>query len=113
MILEKYRVSVPRTITYLHLLKPFSLCLQSLLGQKYGEQVLPCKILAEEFEALYPFVKQEDDRDILESWYLRDDNHIPPVYVLQPITAKIAGFLDNDKGKRKDVGLIYRISFFK
>ena len=36
-------------------------------------------------------------QDLITQWYLRDDNAIPPVYVLQPISTAIPEY-DEDHG---------------
>lgn len=38
---------------------------------------------------LHEHVPNADDIELLSSWYLRDDNTVPPVYVLQPIMANV------------------------
>ena len=67
--------------------------LQLLLGQKYGTVMLPRVVADDEFEALRRNL-QNSERDFLDTWYLRDENVIPPVRVLQPryIYAKYSAF---------------------
>ncbi len=54
-----------------------------LLGDRYGWRPLPATIPATEFD---PIIEKVDDgaRDRLTSWYLRDDNAVPPEYYLRP-----------------------------
>ena len=54
-----------------------------LLGQRYGWKPPPPQVLAEVFERILPVVKR-DERDVLVEWYRRDDNAVPPEYVLLP-----------------------------
>lgn len=52
---------------------------------------------------------QNTDVDILKTWFILDENAIPPVYVLQPISSRIPDFLS-------DVGAytqLLRNDFFK
>jgi len=71
-----------------------------LLGNRYGWRPLPYEIPAEEFERLLPFVSEEEQalligrEDTSESaggWYRRDENAVPPVYLLKPRSGE---FLD-------------------
>ncbi|MBN1303172.1 MAG: DUF4062 domain-containing protein [Anaerolineales bacterium] len=54
-----------------------------LLGDRYGWRPLPCEIPADEFEQIVPLTAK-DDKVLLEKWYRRDENAVPPVYCLQP-----------------------------
>lgn len=74
-----------------------------LLGDRYGWRPLPEKISENQFDELMTAAKAIDDdlkrvksaigtpqpfkvpttEAILEAWYLRDDNNIPPVYILR------------------------------
>ena len=64
-----------------------------LLGQRYGWRPLPAAIPADEFEAILEHLS-DDERDLLlwqddqpddrTGWYRRDDNAVPPEFVLQP-----------------------------
>src|SRR3989442_5627536 len=56
-----------------------------LLGDRYGWRPLPAEILADEFEEILrhlPTDEEERQRQsaLLEQWYRRDDNAMPPVY---------------------------------
>jgi hypothetical protein len=55
-----------------------------LLGDRYGWRPLPEEIPASEFEEIEKLIADEDARALLGDWYRRDDNGVPPVYVLQP-----------------------------
>jgi primosomal protein N' len=44
---------------------------------------LPFDIPADEFEKIIPLIAGEE-KSLLAQWYRRDDNAIPPVYLLQP-----------------------------
>jgi WD40 repeat protein len=54
-----------------------------LLGDRYGWRPLPAEIPADEFEKIIAKVAK-DEKVLLEKWYRRDDNALPPVYCLQP-----------------------------
>lgn len=57
-----------------------------LLGDRYGWRPVPDKIPADELEQLRPYINAED-ASLIDAWYGRDDNAIPPVYYLRPRTA--------------------------
>lgn len=59
------------------------LSFQLLLGQKYGTVMLPRTITEQDFCVLRKCM-QGSERDFIDTWYLKDDNAIPPVFVLQP-----------------------------
>ncbi|MEI7827761.1 MAG: DUF4062 domain-containing protein, partial [Euryarchaeota archaeon] len=56
-----------------------------LLGDRYGWLPAPYEIRATLFEDVLERVSAEG-RQLLEQWYLCDDNAVPPVYYLQPRT---------------------------
>jgi hypothetical protein len=55
-----------------------------LLGQRYGWRPLPWRPEASEFEAVRKQIAGAEDRALVDSWYQRDDNAVPPEYVLKP-----------------------------
>jgi hypothetical protein len=57
-----------------------------LLGQRYGWRPLPSRIEASEFDAIRDHIPSLDDRALVESWYRRDDNAVPPEHLLRPRT---------------------------
>jgi len=59
-----------------------------LLGQRYGWRPLPARIEAQEFETVRAQVVDSEDRALVESWYRRDDNAVPPEYLLKPRTGE-------------------------
>jgi WD40 repeat protein len=54
-----------------------------LLGQRYGWRPLPSRIKAREFQAIRDRIADSEDRVLVESWYRRDDNALPPEYLLK------------------------------
>lgn len=54
-----------------------------LLGDCYGWRPLPAEIEAAEFEQILMHVPEDDDYSLLNEWYVRDDNALPPVYALK------------------------------
>ncbi|KAH3755207.1 hypothetical protein DPMN_189897 [Dreissena polymorpha] len=69
----------------------------TFLNQKHGFRPLQTTISATEFELLTSCLKENDlDSSLVERWYRRDDNQVPPVYVLQPISSLIPGYRDKN-----------------
>ncbi|XP_069111532.1 NACHT and WD repeat domain-containing protein 2-like [Argopecten irradians] len=63
------------------------------LGQKYGYRPLPTFIVATEFEMIRECVKSvKDEIEVLDKWYMKDENTVPAVYVLQPISSILTNF---------------------
>ncbi|XP_034737989.1 NACHT domain- and WD repeat-containing protein 1 [Etheostoma cragini] len=59
-----------------------------LLGNRYGERTLPRRFPETLFQLLLSKLsKNREGAALLTRWFLRDDNAVPPAYVLQPITA--------------------------
>ncbi|XP_050546334.1 NACHT and WD repeat domain-containing protein 2 isoform X3 [Daktulosphaira vitifoliae] len=63
------------------------------LGQKYGYRPIPTYIISSELELL----KEElfncgSDVSLLDMWYRKDSNAVPPVSVLQPISSILINF---------------------
>ena len=59
-----------------------------LLGDRYGWRPLPEEISADEFENLKTRIVDHKDQQLLAQWYHRDDNAVPPAYILQPRTGE-------------------------
>ena len=76
---------------------------QTFLGQKYGYRPFPTKIAAIEFESLLATVDNNDDHELLTKWFWKDDNAVPPQYLLQPITSQLPGYRDyeHEEGRKK------------
>ena len=55
-----------------------------LIGDRYGWRPLPAEIPVSEFETLLATLATVDDRKLMQDWYRRDDNAIPPHYRLLP-----------------------------
>ncbi len=56
-----------------------------LLGDRYGWRPPPARIEAREFEELLAHFTPSE-KALVERWYRRDDNAVPPEYLLQPRT---------------------------
>lgn len=56
-----------------------------LLGDRYGWRPLPCEIPVEEFNLLVENIPPQE-RDLVNEWYLQEDNAVPAMRVLAPRT---------------------------
>ena len=65
-----------------------------LLGDRYGWRPLPARIEMQEFDRVCRCVANAADRQLLDDWYERDNNAVPPEYLLKPRTGE---FADNDR----------------
>ena len=75
------------------------------LGQKYGYRPIPTLILATEFELLRECAKNvPEEVTLLDNWYKKDENTVPPVYILQPISSILTNF--NNKVRPKQTSAI-------
>ncbi|XP_055363953.1 NACHT domain- and WD repeat-containing protein 1 isoform X1 [Betta splendens] len=73
----------------------FVLAPKALLGSRYGHRVLPRLIPEKQFEALLSKLsKNPEGIKLLNRWFLKDNNAVPPTYVLQPIAAHFPHYSD-------------------
>ncbi|GCC16897.1 hypothetical protein chiPu_0017383 [Chiloscyllium punctatum] len=66
---------------------------QALLGNRYGFRPIPRVIEGKEFEEL--LLKHASDSQslkLLQEWFWKDENAVPPVYILQPITTHLPDY---------------------
>lgn len=67
---------------------------QAIIGQRYGDKVLQTAIPAEEYDIIRMVLFKHKGREtrnapILDKWYIKDNNSIAPVYVLQDVASVI------------------------
>ena len=78
---------------------------QTFLCQKYGYCPFPRYIPADEYDLLWSAVKDKDEKDLMQSWFICDENAIPPVYVLQPISSQFPNFMNPGSKEAKQQAL--------
>ncbi|XP_042339711.1 NACHT domain- and WD repeat-containing protein 1 [Plectropomus leopardus] len=67
----------------------------ALLGNRYGHRTLPRLVPEKHFEVLLSKLsKNAEGVKQLSQWFLKDNNAVPPTYVLQPITAHFPHYSD-------------------
>ncbi|XP_067906172.1 NACHT domain- and WD repeat-containing protein 1 [Heterodontus francisci] len=109
------RWGVPNTLTADHM--STELCLReiescqrmslgptfiALVGNRYGYRPIPRVIEEKEFEEL--LLKHSSDSTsskVLLDWFWKDENAVPPVYILQPITTHLPHYSDKNPGNRE------------
>ncbi|MCB1006938.1 MAG: DUF4062 domain-containing protein, partial [Acidimicrobiales bacterium] len=71
-----------------------------LLGNRYGWLAVPARLPIGELDAIRARVGPGADRDLLDTWYQRDDNAVPAEYRLRPRIgpSKPAGHPERTKG---------------
>ncbi|XP_031634312.1 NACHT domain- and WD repeat-containing protein 1-like [Contarinia nasturtii] len=63
------------------------------LGQKYGYRPIPTYILSSELQLLRDELTTLNvDGNLLDMWYKKDSNAVPPISVLQPISSILVNF---------------------
>ncbi|XP_015232013.1 PREDICTED: NACHT domain- and WD repeat-containing protein 1 [Cyprinodon variegatus] len=66
-----------------------------LLGNRYGHRALPHFIPEKQFEILLSkLYKNPEGVQQLQEWFLKDNNSVPPTYILQPVTARYPHYSD-------------------
>ncbi|XP_072123382.1 NACHT domain- and WD repeat-containing protein 1 [Mobula birostris] len=74
----------------------------ALVGSRYGYRPIPRVIEEKEFEVL--LMKHSSDSSsckLLQDWFWKDENAIPPTYVLQPITTHLPYYSDTSPANRQ------------
>uniref|UniRef100_A0A4X2KUG1 NACHT and WD repeat domain containing 1 n=1 Tax=Vombatus ursinus TaxID=29139 RepID=A0A4X2KUG1_VOMUR len=62
----------------------------ALVGDQYGHCPIPRLIEEKEFQALCAqLTKNPNSLTLLAQWFWKDENAVPPVYILQPITTHV------------------------
>jgi hypothetical protein len=79
------------------------------LGQKYGYRPIPTYILSSELQMLRDeLVSSGTDPVLLDTWYRKDSNAVPPISVLQPISSILINF--NNKVRIQIIKIVGQIA---
>lgn len=63
------------------------------LGQKYGYRPIPTYILSSELQLIRDeLANTGHDPTLIDTWYRKDSNAVPPISVLQPISSILVNF---------------------
>ena len=105
---DGYNVTRTKYVTKYNL---YYLSPQTFLCQKYGYRPFPPNIPASLFDLLRDtLVSGSKPVDLLDEWFLLDENTLPPVYQLQPISSKLPYFSRQDEAEKMkaDQGVWWR-----
>lgn len=84
-----------------------------LSTETYGYRGLPAAVPVEEMDKLLGYLQEGPSKDVLVSWYIKDENSIPLVYILQPVSKMVEqgyAFLDDPtKGVRGDQSIMQEL----
>ncbi|XP_041349252.1 NACHT domain- and WD repeat-containing protein 1-like [Gigantopelta aegis] len=75
-------------------------CFVTFLSHKYGYRSFPRLIPADEFQKLTDVIQLAEAKEVIQKWFMRDDNAVPPTYVLQPISSLLPDFKSSDSDLR-------------
>ncbi|XP_051767516.1 NACHT domain- and WD repeat-containing protein 1-like [Ctenopharyngodon idella] len=81
----------------------------ALLGNQYGHRPIPHLIPETEFKSLVSKLsKDSESLMLLNQWFSKDSNSVPPTYILQPITAHYPHYNDrsSESGQLRDNDVI-------
>ncbi|XP_029285414.1 NACHT domain- and WD repeat-containing protein 1 [Cottoperca gobio] len=81
----------------------------AMLGNRYGYRTLPRLVPEKQFEVLLSkLYKNPEGATQLNQWFLKDNNAVPPIYVLQPITTHFPHYSDlrPESGPQRDNNLL-------
>ncbi|XP_041349254.1 NACHT domain- and WD repeat-containing protein 1-like [Gigantopelta aegis] len=67
-------------------------CFVTFLSHKYGYRSFPRLIPEDEFKQLSDEIQSAETKEVIQKWFMRDDNSVPPTYVLQPISSLLPDF---------------------
>lgn len=77
---------------------------QGLIGEKYGSIRVPGEVESAEFEMILDVAVEAGlDTRILEEWYCRDENSVPPAYYLKPKAEMLKNYQNSVSKKSRKV----------
>lgn len=78
------------------------------MGQKYGYRPIPTYVLSSELQMIRDeLAATGHDPTLIDTWYRKDSNAVPPISVLQPISSILINF--NNKVNYGSNGIINAI----
>lgn len=79
------------------------------MGNRYGHRALPRLVPEKPFDALLSKLSSNPDGiKTVNRWFLKDENAVPPTYVLQPIAAHFSHYngLPHESGSQRDKNVL-------
>ncbi|XP_060682178.1 NACHT and WD repeat domain-containing protein 2-like isoform X1 [Hemiscyllium ocellatum] len=82
-------------------------CFAALIGEQYGSASVPAEIEAREFEMILCKSQNKGLRTrLLQNWYQRDENSVPPAYYLRSKTDVLPNYCNKIEGRAKEVARV-------
>ncbi|CAC5426735.1 unnamed protein product [Mytilus coruscus] len=79
---------------------PLDLNFMLLFSPSCGKPSLPRHIPEKEFELIQDKVESSECKQLLSKWYVKDENSVPPKYILQPIATHLPEIISQDGSKK-------------
>ncbi|XP_052065877.1 NACHT and WD repeat domain-containing protein 2-like [Mytilus californianus] len=79
---------------------PLDLNFMLLFSPSCGKPSLPRHIPEKEFELIQDKFESCKCKQLLSKWYIKDENSVPPKYILQPIATHLSEVLSQDGSKK-------------
>ncbi|KAK1805804.1 hypothetical protein P4O66_012851, partial [Electrophorus voltai] len=80
---------------------------QALVGNQYGQRSIPHSIPENEFELLLSKLSEDQEGlTLFKRWFIKDNNSVPPQYVLQPITKHFPCYDDPESGPQHEAEVV-------
>uniref|UniRef100_A0A4W4HRE4 NACHT domain-containing protein n=1 Tax=Electrophorus electricus TaxID=8005 RepID=A0A4W4HRE4_ELEEL len=79
----------------------------ALVGNQYGQRSIPHSIPENEFELLLSKLSEDQEGlTLFKRWFIKDNNSVPPQYVLQPITKHFPCYDDPESGPQHEAEVV-------
>uniref|UniRef100_UPI00398E640E LOW QUALITY PROTEIN: NACHT and WD repeat domain-containing protein 2-like n=1 Tax=Pristiophorus japonicus TaxID=55135 RepID=UPI00398E640E len=79
-------------------------CFVALIGEQYGSASIPAEVEASEFEVILCRSQNEGlSTRLLENWYHRDENSVPPAYHLRSKTDVLPDYCNKNEDRAREV----------
>jgi hypothetical protein len=66
----------------------------TFLGDRYGYRPFPRLIAEQDLEELVSAIHDQEAKALITKWFLLDTNHVPPVYILQPVSTHYPNYIN-------------------
>lgn len=88
VIINLLLVSVIVTISYYFIIHYYDF--QIILEDNYSPKILPKKIYEKDFNEIINSINSEECKQLFKKWYLKDENSLVPVFVLESISTHLS-----------------------
>lgn len=66
----------------------------TFLGDRYGYRPFPRVIAEKDLDELVSAIHDTEVKALITKWFLLDNNHVPPVYILQPVSTYYPDYIN-------------------